>query len=413
MRRVLRVLVPIIVLAAGAIAASYLARTKERTEPSPATERVWTVETVAVRLADVQPDIHLFGKIFAAREIQVRTLVTGQIVELHPNLVEGGLVRRGELILAIDGFDYRAALKEAESRLGEARGRIVEREAKRLAEMRALESDREIFDVLARDLERAKELSARGNISAQALDHKRLELSRQQRAISLRQNAIDTESARLEQDKAAIEGLDSAVQRARYDLERARVHAPFDGVFHNITAQLGQRVGALDSVATLIDTASLEARFHISDAQYGRLTGTSQGVIGRKARVIWRAGQREVVLDAVVARVAAQIDAARGGVGLFARIEHPGLATSLRPGAFVEVVIPDRIYEGVARVPESVLHPGSIVYGVKDGRLVQRRADIVARIGNEVLLHGELSDGERLVTTRSAAIAPGLRVELR
>ena len=38
------------------------------------------------------------------------------------NLVEGGLVRRGELILAIDEFDYRAALKEAESRLGEARG---------------------------------------------------------------------------------------------------------------------------------------------------------------------------------------------------------------------------------------------------------------------------------------------------
>ena len=203
------------------------------------------------------------------------------------------------------------------------------------------------------------------------------------------------------------------MQRARYDLERTRVHAPFDGVFHNITAQLGQRLGALDSVGTLIDTGSLEARFHISDAQYGRLAGTSQGVIGHKARVIWRVGQHAVVLDAVVARVGARIDAARGGVGLFARIEPPGAAASLRPGAFVEVVIPDRTYEGVARVPETVLHPGNAVYGVEDGRLVQRRADVVARIGNEVLLHGEMSDGERLVTTRSAAIAPGLRVELR
>ena len=54
-----------------------------------------------VRLTDIQPQIQLFGKIFAARELQLRALAPGQVVELHPDLVEGGLVRRGELILAI------------------------------------------------------------------------------------------------------------------------------------------------------------------------------------------------------------------------------------------------------------------------------------------------------------------------
>ena len=129
-------MVPIILLAAGAVGASYLIGTKERVEPSPQTERIWRVDAVAIRLTDVQPDIHLFGKIFAARETEVRTLVTGQVVELHPNLVEGGLVRRGEVILAIDEFEYRSALKQAEALLREAKFRIVEREARRLAEMR-------------------------------------------------------------------------------------------------------------------------------------------------------------------------------------------------------------------------------------------------------------------------------------
>ncbi len=267
--------------------------------------------------------------------------------------------------------------------------------------------------MLARDLKRATQLSARGNISAQALDKKRLELSRQQRAIVLRQNGIDAESARLEQEKAGIERLDVAVQRARYDLERTRLRAPFDGVVQSVTAQVGQRLGVLDGVGQLIDTGSLEARFHISDAQYGRLSGTGRGVIGRTARVIWRVGQRELVLEAVVARVGAQIDTASGGVELFAGIKDHAAASSLRPGAFVEILIPDRVYAGVARVPETVLHPGNVVYGIDGGRLVQRRAEIVARVGNDVLLRGELTDGDRLVTTQSVAIAPGLRVELR
>ena len=413
MRKVLLVLVPIVLLAAGAVGASYLIRTKPRVEPSPPTERVWTVDSVPARLSDVQPDIQLFGKIFAARQIQIRALVTGQIVEIHPNLVEGGLIRRGEMILAIDEFEYRSALKESEARLAEARARIVEREAKRLAETKALKRDREILAVLARDLRRASQLRKRGNISVQALDKKRLELSRQQRAIVLRQNGIDAEAARLEQEKATIARLDVAVQRARYDLERTRVRAPFDGVFQNVTAQAGQRLGVLDSVGNLIATGRLEARFHISDAQYGRLTSTDRGVIGRRARVIWRVGQRKLDLKAVIARVGAQIDAASGGVELFARIEDRKAASSLRPGAFVEVLIPDRVYVDVARVPETVLHPGNVVYGVEDGRLVARRTEIVGRVGNDVLLRGGLSDGERLVTTQSVAIAPGLRVELR
>ena len=406
-------MVPVVLLAAGAIGASYLVRSKPRVEPSPPVERVWAVDAVPVRLTDVQPQIQLFGKIFAARQVQLRALVTGQVVELHPNLVEGGLVRRGELVLAIDEFEYRAALRESEARLAEAEARISERESRRLAETQALKSDREILAVLARDLKRAKQLSARGSISSQVLDQKRLELSRQQRAIALRENGIDAESARLEQEKAGLQRLDVAVQRARYDLERTRLRAPFDGVLQGVTAQVGQRLGVLDGVGQLIDTGGLEARFHISDAQYGRLSRTAQGVIGRTARVIWRIGKREVVMEAVVARVGPRIDAASGGVELFARITNREAASSLRPGAFVEVLIPDRTYAGVARVPETALHPGNVVYGIDDGQLVPRRTEVVARVGNDVLLRGEMSNGDLLVTTQSVSIAPGLRVELR
>ena len=413
MKKIAWIMLPIGLLAVGVGGMSHLISSKPRLEPSPPTERVWTVDAVTVRLEDVQPQIQLFGKIFAAREIQLRALVPGQVIEVHPDLVEGGIVRRGELILAIDEFEYRSGLKESKARLAEAKARLVELEARRVAEVHALERDRDILALLARDLKRAEQLSARGNISDQALDHKRLELSRQERAIALRQNGIAAESARLEQEKAIIERLDVAVQRARYDLERTRLQAPFDGIFRDTTVQVGQRLGVNDKIGSLVDTGRFEARFHIPDALYGRLTGTNQGIIGRTARIIWRAGSRETALDAVVERVGAQIDPASGGVELFARIEDPEAASLLRPGAFVEVLIPDQSYANVARVPETVLHPGNIAYAVEDGRMVPRRTEIVGRVGNDVLLRGEISDGERMVTTQSVTIAPGLRVEVR
>ena len=48
-----------------------------------------------------------------------------------------------------------------------------------------------------------------------------------------------------------------------------------------------------------------------------------------------------------------------------------------------------------------------------EAALVVRQMEVVGRVGNDVLLRGELSEGERLVTTQSVAIAPGLRVEFR
>ncbi|MBT3533889.1 MAG: efflux transporter periplasmic adaptor subunit, partial [Rhodospirillaceae bacterium] len=46
-------------------------------------------------------------------------------------------------------------------------------------------------------------------------------------------------------------------------------------------------------------------------------------------------------------------------------------------------------------------------------RLEQRKVELVARVDNDVLLRGEIRDGDRVVTTRFAEIGPGQKVEIR
>ena len=111
--------------------------------------------------------------------------------------------------------------------------------------------------------------------------------------------------------------------------------------------------------------------------------------------------------------MAPRIDSASGGIDLHARLLDHGLQSPLRPGAFVTVVLPYVVYRQVARLPEAALHGQSHVFVVVAGRLEKRRVELVARIANDVLLRGEIRDGDRVVVTRYSEIGPGAKVEVR
>ena len=100
-------------------------------------------------------------------------------------------------------------------------------------------------------------------------------------------------------------------------------------------------------------------------------------------------------------------------VRVYARIEQEAARVPLRPGAFVEVRIPDRVYRGATRLPETALVGGDTVYAVVDGRLEPRPVELLARVGNDVVVSGGIADGERIATTRFPEIGPGVKVQVR
>ena len=189
--------------------------------------------------------------------------------------------------------------------------------------------------------------------------------------------------------------------------------APCDGYWTETGAAIGKSRPVNGQVARLIDFNQLEAKFHLSNDEFGRLVNAPEGLVKRFARVVWRVGAETFRYGAEIARVGAEIDAASGGVQVYARIDMTDAQTSLRPGAFVEVFLRDRLYRQVARLPESALHEDERVYVVVDGRVQARLVELVARIGNDVLVQGELAHGETVVTTRFPGIGPGVKVAAR
>lgn len=410
--RLFKVALPLFIVAGAVAAAAALWMFREQVEAKPPEVQVWSVAAVPAERVDVRPTMRLFGAIIAGREVELRPLAVGRVVEVGDNFVDGGVVRAGELLIAVDPFDYEADVAEFRAQLAEASARRDEIATDHAAAGRLLERDREQLELARREVGRREALRDSPAASEKALDDAYLVLSQRAQQIIERQQAIDRLAAQAVQQEAVIERWDVALRRALRDLEETRLVAPFAGYLVETAVAVGKRVDTGDRVARLIDAGRLEARFHLSGAQFARLLAGG-GYRGRAAEVVWRIGDSAFAFDAVIDRVGSEIDPESGGVDLYARIEGLAAGGVLRPGAFVEVNLADRLYQGVVRLPESALHEGSRVYVVVAGALEARDVDVVARSGNHVLVRGSFEAGDMVVTTRLPEMGPGLAVEVR
>lgn len=411
MSRLGKVLLPLLLLAGSIAGAGYLRATKPAIEPSPAVERSYPVATLPARLEDHQPVLELFGDVVAGREVVLRPLVAGEVVEVADGLVEGGTVEAGEIVLRIDPFDPEAALDQLEAERREAEAKLDELITNLDTERTMLGFDREEFDLARRNLERRERLQNSAAASEKALDDALMALAGRRAAVKKRLQTLRLLEARIEQQEAALAQLDVALRRAGRDLENVVLKAPFTGFVTGVGVAVGKRVGVGDPVARLIDQSQLEIRFQLDDRDFGRLW--KDGLVGRPITASWRLGGTTFDVDGEVSRVEPEIDPASGGVTVFATITGNPEQAPLRPGAFVEVRLPDVGFEQVVELPANALYGGKTVYAVEDERLAPRTVELVATRGEQIYVRGDLEEGDVIATSRLAEAGPGLRVQVR
>ena len=408
--RLRRALLPLLVLGAGVAAFLAMMATRTAILPEAPGERVWAVEAATVLLETTRPRIPLFGQAVAGRSVDLRPLVAGRVAAVGPDFREGGYVAEGDLLVAIDRFDFETALALRTAELAEARAGLSEVEADLASARDQLGEDARQLALLRREADRRRQLRERGAISQKSLDDAELALSRQQQASSQRRNAVARFTARTERQQAAIRRAEAALARAERDLAETRLTAPFAGWLVDIGVEVGKQVGTAERAARLVDAARLEIGVTIPNDIFGALDA-GDGVVGRRLEAVWRTGAAARRFPARIARLEGEIDAASGGVAAFASLDALPADTRLRAGAFVEVFLEGPEFRDAARLPASAVFDGERVYRIgADDRLEAVEVEVRAREGETLLVQGPLADGQRIVLTRFPEIAPGVKV---
>ncbi|WP_135081877.1 efflux RND transporter periplasmic adaptor subunit [Terasakiella sp. SH-1] len=405
------------ILAVGIIVAAIiifaaLKATKPQTPLKEVEERFWPIKVQTVSFGDVSPTLRSFGEIRAGREAELRAQVSGTVIAVHEDLGDGALVHAGDVLVTIDAFDYLATEKERHADLKEAEARLEEFKTMLAGEEKLLPVDQKQVTLAAREVERQRKLVKRKAVSKKSFDDAQTNLNDRKQKLLIREQSIARYKSQVIQAESSVEKAQTALSKAQRDVADTQLKAPFDGFLTQTDVTAGKQVSTSDRLGRLISLERLEVSFHVSEADYARLTRQND-LKGRNVTVHLRRGEKMLPFEAKVIRIDARVDAATGGRNVFAALSGLKLSTDLRPGLFVEVAIPDETYQNVVSLPAMAVHDNRYVYIVTDERLYQREVKVVVRDGDRVLVSDGLSADERVAVTRFAEMGTGVKVAVK
>ncbi len=374
-------------------------------------ERTYRVDTLHIRVQDNQPIMKMYGDVVAARLLNLTSLVAGEVIYVNPALRQGASFQKDDILLRINPFAFEIARDEAKANVREAKAALLEAKARLTLEKTGEQRAEEQFNLARLDLERAENLLKSGSITTRVVEERKLIFSQRRAAFQTAGANIAIQEAQVEARIAALQRFEVVLRNREQQVRDTVLKAPFKGVVQMMNVELGQTISATQSVLDIYEAETLDVRFLLSDAQYGRLASSQRELEGYKVNVYWDVGQKKSVFPAHIDRIGAEITANRGGISVFARLDIVADPGSIRPGAFVSVHVPDQIFYNSFRLPESALYNGSTVYVVKsNNRLEARTVTLAAYDGQDVIITHGLNEGEEVLITQLAEAGNGLLI---
>lgn len=346
---------------------------------------VTRVEVVRVQLADLQPQVALTGVLRPRQTASLQFEVGGKLMQRR--VEPGEPVKAGDLLLELDEADYRDAVVEAEAQLRETRAAIEQDRA-------LLELARENRDLAQKEYKRLEKLGQGSLASASNRDGARQKLLGLESELARLRFSLESGQARLSRQEAAL-------SRARRNLQRTRLEAPFDGRVNRVLVEVGDSLQANTPALELIDSEVLELRLEVGGDVAAALS------LGQSVTV--RLDDRRLPGELVALQVDPDPETHTHPI----RIRIPG--EGLLPGELGQVALPLRARKDALVVPASALlreEGGQYLFVVHDGRLERRPVTAGIRIGDRQAIRRGVEAGEQVVARDVEVLNDGLEVEI-
>jgi len=396
--RILKFILPALIIAAGAFVFWYLTGTAAAPEPLRAEPRAPVVSVRAAEKVTAAPTLRVFGRVEAATRSVLTAGVEGDVMTV--TVLEGDTVQRGQALVELDAADADLQLRQRRAELADIDAQLESEQVRLQSDRAALETEQALLALRRKAVDRAAQLARTQAGSEAALDQARQDLELRQLAVIARRQAIDDAPARRRQLQARRARAAAAVQQAELDLRRTRVAAPFGGRVTQVFVDAGERVAVGGRLLELYDASRLELRAQVPSAHLPALRRALAA--GRTVTAAADAGG--AALELALHRLSAQVGDGRGGVDAFfrARPGGPGLQV---PGATMAVNLRLPPLDNVVLLSPDSLYGRARIYLVRDARL---HATTVRRLGRVDDGNGGDGDGDGVqLIVAGEAFAPG------
>lgn len=367
--KIVKVLVPVGVIVIALVLAGGLMKMRKPPEKKDEQRPAVLITAEPIQTQDLVYRIQSQGTVQPKLETSLSSEVNGRIVEVAANFVEGGFFNAGDLLIRVEPADYLTNVKAAEASLANVQSALEEEKARgRVAE----EEWRSFTDG------KAPELGLRRPQLAGAL--------------------------------ANVRSAEAELERARRDLARTEIRAPYAGMVKSRLVNLGQFISRGTSVGMIYGTDVAEIRLPITDndSAFVQLPDFAADEIKPEVLLTAVVGGEIMQWPAKLVRTEGVLDERSRVIYAVAQVDDPyqrnqTAKAPLRFGRFVQAEISGDATTDVVVVPRHLLQAQQQILVVdKDNQLQFRPVELERTDDSFAYVRSGFIAGDRLATSAIA-----------
>ena len=347
----------IVILLFVSITISYLMSTS-KTEPEKniSSAKPPIVSALYLKKEDVQIPVVSQGMVSPLTETALSAEISGEIIEISPKFVAGGVFKKGETLIKIDPKIYEVAYKQA----------------------KALKDQRQ---------------------------------NEYEDSVNIRKQGYLSESEYLA-TVSALAAAEAQLVKAENDLDNTNIRLPYDGMVREKSADLGQYVNAGNRLGVTFSTEFAEVRLPLSDRDVlfaglpasSRLTSSS---VEKSTTVRFRIDMNpSKTRYGYIARSEGVVDEKTRMIFAVARLEDPYNlnnnedALVLPMGAFVSAEILSNESYNFVRIPRSaIINNRQVILIDGENKIQYKDIDLIRADEDFGYINDEFFDGKRISMT--------------
>ena len=365
------------------------------------------VEAVQAVRSDLVQSVVASGRIMTPQRVAVGAVITGRVERIP--VQEGQSVSRGDVLVALDDRDERAAVAQARAAVAQAEAKVRQlRELGLPAAEQGLVQAQANLAQARRQYDRASDLKARGFVSQAALDdaQRNLDVAESQlRAAGLQVQSNSAAGSEFAVAQTALAQARASLGVAQAKLDDMVIRAPVDGILIARAVEPGNVVQSGKELMALAPAGETQVVVQIDERNLAQLR------IGQKALGSADAFPRERFAAELV-YINPGVDALRGAVEVKLRVPDP--PEYFRQDMTVSVDIEVARSAGTVVVPAEVVREANSaqpwVLAVDGGRATRRAVKLGLKGDGRMEVLEGVAPGDHLISAAQPAVTVGQRV---
>ncbi|KXJ61032.1 MAG: efflux transporter periplasmic adaptor subunit [Alteromonas sp. Nap_26] len=369
--------IPLVIIIVAFVAAAVMISARKPPEQVPVEVPAFLVDAKEVYSENVSFIVHSQGNVVPRNKTTLSAQVSGQVVSLSENFIAGGRFKKGDVLATLEQDDYRTDLKLAEAELAQAQAALQE----------------EI---------------ARGKVAEQ-----------EWRSVkSVAPPELGLRKPQLAKEQANVKAQEAKLERAKRNLSRTQIIAPYNGIVVERNIDLGQFVSTGSSIGMIYSTDTAEVRLPITDSDLMFVSIASQKSEGAPVKLSATVGGVMRSWQGKLVRSEGVLDTGSRVIYAIVEVEDPysvhgERGAPLRFGQFVEAQITSRQTENLMVLPRSILRLDNTILTVNDNREIEIKPVEIARTtAKDVFIQSGLGEGSLVVTSAVPNPYNGMKVRL-